>query len=134
MAKSLRDRVRERANGCCEYCHLPQPYVRERFQIEHVIAQQHRGGDDPDNLALACVRCNLHKGPNVAGYDSLTKLLVPLYNPRRELWHEHFAWAGARIEGRTPTGRTTVALLNMNAPQRVSLREALLEEGVLPRD
>lgn len=134
MAKGLHDRVRERAKGRCEYCHLPQAYIRERFQIEHVIAQQHRGGDDPDNLALACVRCNLHKGPNVAGYDPLTNVLVPLYNPRRDVWDEHFAWGGARVDGLTPIGRTTVAILNMNAAQRVALREALLEEGVLLGD
>lgn len=104
--------------------------MRERFQIEHILAHQHRGDDDFDNLALACVRCNLHKGPNVAGYDPLTNALVPLFHPRCDTWREHFAWAGATVNGMTPVGRTTVAILNMNAPQRVSLRESLLDEGV----
>lgn len=130
MAKALHDLVRARANGRCEYCHLPQAVVRERFQIEHILAHQHRGDDDFDNLALACVRCNLHKGPNVAGYDPLTNALVPLFHPRRNTWREHFAWAGATVNRMTPVGRTTVAILNMNAPQRVSLRESLLDEGV----
>jgi hypothetical protein len=31
------------------------------------------------------------------------------------------------IVGRTPTGRATVRVLNMNAPRRVRLRAALLE-------
>jgi hypothetical protein len=30
------------------------------------------GSDDPDNLALACHHCNLHKGPNLAGVDPRT--------------------------------------------------------------
>jgi 5-methylcytosine-specific restriction endonuclease McrA len=37
--------------------------------IEQVIARQPGGSDEIDNLALACHRCNLHKGPNLTGVD-----------------------------------------------------------------
>ncbi|MBL8214476.1 MAG: HNH endonuclease [Bryobacterales bacterium] len=28
------------------------------FHLEHVVAKQHGGSDDPAGLALACDRCN----------------------------------------------------------------------------
>ncbi|HXK07029.1 MAG TPA: HNH endonuclease [Verrucomicrobiae bacterium] len=40
--------------------------------MEHIIAKQHGGPDDADNLALACHRCNLRKGPNLTGIDPQT--------------------------------------------------------------
>jgi hypothetical protein len=115
--------VRERAGHRCEYCRTRQddePFVT--YQTEHVIAIQHGGDDDPDNLALACSHCNHHKGPNLAGIDPDTGAIVPLYHPRREEWAEHFRIEGNRIFGRTATGRTTVRVLVMNAQTRVDLR------------
>lgn len=132
MAKAGHDRVRTRASGRCEYCQLPQAAVRERFQIEHIIARQHGGPDLDDNLALCCMRCNLCKGPNIAGIDPQTRQLTPLFNPRRERWPDHFAWRGAELLGISAIGRTTVEVLNMNDPQRVALREWLIEAGMLP--
>ena len=41
---------------------------------------------------------------------------------------------GAYLIGRTPVGRVTVAVLGINDPFRVALREALIEEGVFPPD
>jgi 5-methylcytosine-specific restriction endonuclease McrA len=29
--------------------------------IEHIVARQHGGSDDPANLALACPECNSHR-------------------------------------------------------------------------
>ena len=47
--------VWERANGRCEYCHLHQnDYEFQTFHVEHIIAKQHGGRDDTDNLCLAC--------------------------------------------------------------------------------
>jgi hypothetical protein len=52
---------------------------------------------------------------------------VSLFNPRNDVWSDHFAVRGGRINGLTPKGRATVRLLNMNAPRRVELREAWLK-------
>ena len=115
--------VRERARGRCEYCSLPQsaePFFA--FHIEHIVARQHRGGDDPENLALACYHCNARKGPNLTAIDPATAPLVPLFHPRRDGWAEHFALNGNLIVGATPAGRATVALLKVNAPDRRRLR------------
>jgi hypothetical protein len=34
----LRRQVRERANGCCEYCLIPETDAHARHQVDHVIA------------------------------------------------------------------------------------------------
>ena len=82
-----------------------------------------------DNLALACHRCNLHKGTNLSSVDPKTGAVVPLFHPRRDDWNEHFTLEGARIVGETPTGRATVLLLHFNVRRRIELREGLIAEG-----
>lgn len=79
-----------------------------RFHVDHIIAEQHGGSDDFENLALCCSRCNYSKGPNLSGIDPSSGSIVPLFNPRTESWHDHFELHGALIIGRTPTGRATV--------------------------
>jgi hypothetical protein len=132
MDEVTREAVRRRAQGRCEYGHLPEAHVVTPFQIEHVIARQHRGMDTVANLASACLRCNLHKGPNLAGIDPKTKKLTRLFNPRRHAWSKHFRWEGAVLVGRTAAGRTTVEVLLMNDPERVALRQELIDQALLP--
>src|SRR6266446_2474413 len=123
ISASTREAVRRRAGDRCEYCRLPQAAEPDaRFHIEHIIARQHGGADDEANLALACHRCNRHKGPNLSGIDPLNSRVVLLFHPRRENWEEHFRLERLEIIGLTATGRTTVAVLQMNAPVRVELR------------
>ena len=99
------------------------------FHVEHIVAQQHQGSDDPANLALACNRCNGYKGPNLSSVDPDSGQIVPLFHPRQDSWRDHFIVRGGEIHGLTPTGRATVRLLNMNALHRVELREFWRNEG-----
>jgi len=131
MDADLRTLVWQRAGDRCEYCRLRQEHLPLTLQIEHIIAKQHGGDDDPGNLALSCDRCNAYKGPNLSAIDPETKQLVSLFNPRTQNWQEHFSLDGATITGLTPIGRATLRLLNMNAPRRVRLRAALLVQGEL---
>ena len=108
MDAGTRGFVRTRAGDRCEYCLLRQDQTGLAHHVEHIIARQHGGGDDPDNLALACNRCNVCKGPNLTGIDADTSALVPLFHPRQDAWDEHFEFQQARIVGRTPRGRATV--------------------------
>lgn len=123
--------VRQRAGHRCEYCRLPQHASALRFHIDHIVARQHGGSDDPANLALACPECNFQKGTNLSGIDPDTGVLTPLFHPRRDAWAEHFALVGARIAGKTATGRTTVWLLEMNTGDRLRWREVLARLGML---
>jgi hypothetical protein len=127
MDKALEDLVRRRANNRCEYCLFPLP----PFHIEHIIARQHGGQTTDGNLALACARCNRHKGPNLAGIDRDSGALIALFNPRQDRWVEHFREKGPRIEGTTAIGRVTVTVLDMNHPLRVGARRELIVAGVL---
>jgi hypothetical protein len=70
----------------------------------------------------------LNKGPNLSGIDpdGDGHALVPLFNPRRSNWHEHFRYEGANIVGLTPSGRTTVWVLGMNEARRIEIRRWLL--------
>jgi hypothetical protein len=130
MDESLRSLIRHRANEVCEYCRLPQAAsLIVRFHIEHIIARQHGGQTESDNLALACSHCNFHKGPNIAGLDPESGNLVPLFHPRRDRWQDHSVWEGTFIVGRTPVGRARVNLLAMNDWQRMEVRENLQALG-----
>jgi len=46
------------------------------------------------------------------------------------MWNRHFEWLGPVIVGRTQTGRATIAVLNMNDPQRVELRQMLSTRSI----
>src|SRR3954463_10461618 len=132
MTRSLERRVRLRAQDRCEYCRLPQAAYRFPFPIDHIIARQHGGRTQADNLALACLRYNLRKGPNIAGIDPTTRRITPLFHPRRDRWADHFRWHGPRLIGLTPAGRATIRVLAINYPDAVSIRRSLIAEGVFP--
>lgn len=105
---------------------MPQTAYAERFQIEHIIPRKHGGPTSLENLALACMDCNLRKGTNLSGIDPQTRKVVELFHPRKDSWRSHFRWNGIQIEGRTAKGRATLTVLELNRPPRLAVR-ALLE-------
>ena len=122
-----RQAVRARANYLCEYCQSPERISANRFTVDHVIPRSLAGSDDVSNLALACRRCNERRYNFVAGVDPETQEIVPIFNPRRQQWTEHFVWIedGAVIEGVTATGRATCIRLDLNDlryPEEDSIR------------
>lgn len=131
MDGAARNFVRQRAENRCEYCLLSQKHSELTHHIEHILAKQHGGSDDVDNLALACHRCNLRKGPNVTGIDPATGEIVALFHPRRDEWPRHFRFNGPHIEGVTPSGRATVRVLALNDARRLELRAELIAHGEL---
>ncbi len=132
MDAATRQLVRQRAGNRCEYCLLRQEQSGLSHHVEHIVAKQHGGTDDPDNLALACNRCNAHKGPNLTGIDPATGQVVSLFHPRREVWSDHLEFHGPRIVGLSPTGRASVHVLAMNDERRIERRAELLARGELP--
>jgi hypothetical protein len=127
--RELSRAVRQRAAERCEYCALPQSSFPLRFQIDHVRAEKHGGETTESNLALACTHCNRHKGPNIAGFDAETGQIVRLFNPRTDVWGEHFTTDGPHLRGKTAIGRVTADVLGMNSEDQLFVRSALLREG-----
>jgi hypothetical protein len=132
MDKNTKDRTRDRAHDCCEYCRMPQAFDDLPFQPDHIIARVHGGTDAYGNRAWACVPCNLHKGTNLSGVDSQTGKIVRLFDPRRQSWTRHFRWNGAVLEGKTQCGRATLWTLRINMPIRIALRQSLIDIGEFP--
>lgn len=123
LDRATRRLVRQRAADRCEYCQRLQiDSLLIPLQIEHILPHKHGGGDEVENLALACAECNLHKGSDLSGIDPESNQMTRLFDPRRDDWNEHFVWQGVRIAGSTAIGRTTVRVLQMNAPARVKVR------------
>src|SRR5213593_97767 len=89
MKPSTRASVQERAGHRCEYCQLHQEdSPLAVMHVEHIIPRIHGGTDDLDNLALACIDCNLHKGPNLVGIDPETERVTDLFHPKRHRWED----------------------------------------------
>lgn len=129
MEFAAREFVRQRAGNRCEYCLLRQVNSELTHHVEHIVAKQHGGADDAENLALACHRCNFRKGPNLTGIDPSSSEVVRLFHPRRDNWAEHFHWQGTHIRGITAVGRATVQLLAVNDARRLELRAELRIRG-----
>src|SRR6266849_9249366 len=125
IAAKTRTQVRERAQNTCEYCRLHQDdSPLAALHVEHIIPKIHGGADDLDNLALACIDCNSHKGTNLTGIDPETNEVTNLFHPRRQEWNEHFGLQGVYLVGKTAKGRTTIRVLNMNSDDQVALRSS----------
>jgi HNH endonuclease len=109
---------------------LPSAFHPIPFQIDHIIARQHGGATTTENLALACIRCNRFKGPNIVSIDPETGAIVRLFHPRLDLWTEHFIWNSCELQALTRVGRATISLPLINNPDVVAVRRTLHEEGV----
>jgi hypothetical protein len=101
-------------------------------QIDHIISRKHGGSSAADNLALACMLCNRHKGTDVASVHADSGKIVRLFHPRRDRWDQHFQIAEEYIDPVAEVGEITVQLLRLNAPERLSERRLLQEVGAYP--
>lgn len=133
VPERLRHRVRERAQGQCEYCQTQESIVIE-MEVDHIVPLAREGETELDNLCLACVSCNGYKRDFVSAIDPVTGVESALYNPRLHEWNEHFRWDESRttLEGVSAIGRATVARLQPNRPRTVRARRRWVEAGLHP--
>lgn len=101
------------------------------MHVEHINPD---GGDDLLNLCLSCSSCNLSKSTSTSARDPESNEVLPLFNPRQQLWDEHFEWldGGLRLLGKTPTARATIARLKMNQNRLIRARQNWIEAGNHP--
>lgn len=126
--------VRQRAKYLCEYCHTSEQWQYVTFTVDHIVPLASSGGDENNNLALACFYCNRRKGSSETAVDPDSSEQVSLFHPRHDQWQEHFIWSidGEQIIGITPTGRATVSLLNFNRKRILQIRAADTSVGRHP--
>ena len=101
-------------------------------QVDHIAGRKHGGLSSPDNLAFACILCNRYKGNDIASIAPQTGEIVPLFNPRRDRWADHFRLDAERIQPISEIGGVTVRLLRLNAPERLIERRILQSLGTYP--
>lgn len=131
---ALRKAAVERAREQCEYCRCFLAFAPATFEVDHVLPLARGGGTDLTNLALACGGCNGAKHMHTEGVDPVDGTRVPLFNPRLDLWPEHFSWShdATIIIGITARGRATIERLRMNRQELINLRSLLGAVGLHP--
>jgi hypothetical protein len=55
--------------------------------------------------------------------------IIPLFNPRRQYWQDHFTQKQGAFDAQTLVGEATIKLLELNRPERVEERLAALLSG-----
>ncbi|EKF01464.1 putative McrA/HNH [Tolypothrix sp. PCC 7601] len=101
------------------------------------IHPRSRGGETTfENLCLACRSCNEFKADLTEAIDPVTGEITPLFNPRIQIWSDHFNWSSdaTRVEGLTNIGRATIICLRMNNPVIVAARRRWTTSGWHPPD
>ena len=132
VSEALRLLVVERAQSRCEYCLIHQRDSLYTHEVDHIIPEKHRGETVEANLCLSCMDCNRHKGSDFASFDPETDGITLLFNPRRDMWSDHFELSGPRIVALTPIGRVTVFVLKLNEEMRIRSRRALIAAAKYP--
>ena len=130
----LKQAVSTRAKNYCEYCRSPERFATESFTVDHIKPRQAGGETTLDNLAWSCFGCNAHKHTKTDDIDPEVGEKVALFNPRQQVWTEHFAWSDDLTEviGKTPCGRATINALHLNRMGVVNLRRLLVMVGLHP--
>lgn len=98
--------------------HMPDEIYN---QVKHEAEQSHRPIDAylEERLALWLFLSHSQPAASGEGHEALQRAIavdtatgdwVPIFDPRHQIWREHFAWSegGELIIGMTATGRATV--------------------------
>lgn len=130
----LFERVAHQARHRCGYCLTRESVVGAAMEIEHIMPQSLGGGTEEPNLWLACPSCNGRKADRISARDPTSGRIVRLFNPRRQIWANHFEWStnGEQINGTTASGRATVLALQLNRPTLIIARRAWVAVGWHP--
>lgn len=129
---NLRKAVAQRAGYRCEYCLTSEADSVLSFEIDHAFPRKHGGPTTLDNLAYTCIICNRNKGTNIATAEYPSKKIIPLFNPRSDLWSDHFEIDEGEIIGKTEVARATIKILDLNHIDRIIERRIQIQSGSYP--
>lgn len=128
---ALRREVASRARRRCEYCLIHEDDSGFRHEVDHIVSRKHGGESLMGNHA--CSVCNRLKGSDL-GAVSPAGELTRLFNPRLQVWSDHFRLERAVIQPLTVEGDVTVRLLRLNHFERVLERRLLQQLGRYRKD
>ncbi len=128
----LRRLVINRADRCCEYCHIHEDDTYFGCEVDHIISEKHGGPTVAENLAYACLVCNRNKGSDLGSILEPGGRLIRFFNPRIDQWGEHFSLDGVLIRPLGPIGQVTERIFKLNDIERLMEREALRAVGRYP--
>ena len=134
VSAEVRSLVAERAGNVCEYCLIAAEDSYYRHQVEHIISLKHGGSSEVENLALSCVFCNRNKGSDIGSVVANSTDFVRFYNPRTDIWSEHFRLSDVVIEPLTKIGEATVRILQINHEDKILERVILRRFGRYPNE
>jgi hypothetical protein len=134
ISDELKNKIRQTAKNRCGYCLTPQEIVSMPLEIEHLHPIAEGGTDEEENLWLACRNCNGFKHAKFYAIDPHTNTKTPLFNPRQQVWSEHFEFneTNTEIIGRTACGRATVIALRLNFEQAMNARKTWVSVDLYP--
>jgi 5-methylcytosine-specific restriction endonuclease McrA len=92
ISDAIYESVAADAHSECGYCRAPQRALPYRLEIEHLLPVSLGGSSERENLWLSCHKCNKLRSNRIMGIDPLTQEEVKLFNPRQEVWTDHFSW------------------------------------------
>ena len=132
VSRALRQLVKTRAKGLCEYCLIHEEDTYFGCQVDHIISEKHGGETEQNNLAYACSYCNRNKGSDIGSIILQTENFSRFFNPRIDLWTSHFRLEGVRIVSLTTIGEVTTRILDFNHVDRLIERQELVFLGLYP--
>ena len=132
ISAELRRLVTRRAHQRCEYCLIHESDTFFGCHVDHIVSEKHGGATEAENLSYSCAFCNLHKGSDLGSLTANGEL-CRFYNPRTDVWPEHFAVEDAVIQPLTDIGEVTARILQFNHIDRLLERETLIVAGLYPR-
>jgi hypothetical protein len=125
ISNKKKDFVIKRAQYCCEYCCLPLHDGFYPYHIDHIISIKHGGLTVVSNLALSCLLCNISKGSDIGSMLLPDRTFVRLYNPRIDVWKEHFEIIEGATYAKSIIGEATIKVLNLNEVERIIERQLI---------
>ena len=136
ITRNQRRQIAEEAKYRCGYCQTQEVVSGIPLTVEHITPKAKGGSDDNANLWLSCRLCNEKKGTLIEAMNPETGDLVSLFNPRTQMWADHFTWSedGIRIIPKTAVGRMTIDVLSLNDELRVRARAIWVKAGYHPPD
>lgn len=134
ISEEVRSQVRRDCRDRCSYCQALQQYILGTLEIDHIIPKVDGGSDEAENLCLACRLCNSYKSAQTSGLDPETCEKIPLFNPRKQQWSDHFKWSENSVYtiGKTNCGRATIDALQLNNSYAITVRTAWVSVGWHP--